>query len=84
MDFSGNFSEDVLYAWKLFDENDLRQSLLTTLDGEQAATVDNVPETEKSSSHRKRKKDDKEGDTAEKIALIKSFNQMTRITGLMR
>jgi len=46
-DFLGNFSEDVLYAWKLFDENDLRQSVLTTLDREQAATVDSVPETEK-------------------------------------
>ena len=81
-DLLRNYSEDILYDWKSFYENELRQSVLSMLDGEQAVTVDDVPVTEKSSSHRKRKKNDKEGDTAEKITLIKSINQMTCITGL--
>ena len=42
-----NFCEEVLYAWKLFDQNDLWQSVLATLNDKQASTVDSVPATEK-------------------------------------
>ena len=45
-DFLSQFGPEILYAWKLFDINEIRQSVLSTLDGTQAATVDGVPETE--------------------------------------
>ena len=45
-DFLSQYGPEILYAWKLFDINEIRQSVLSTLDGTQAATVDGVPETE--------------------------------------
>ena len=78
-DFLGNFGEEILYAWLLFDQNEIRQSVLATLYNKQAATVDGVPATDEPASHRKRKKD---RDSIDESELIESLDRMTRNTGL--
>ena len=39
------YSEVILYLWQMFDEHDLRQSVLSRLDTDQAASVESVPMT---------------------------------------
>ena len=56
-DFLSQYSPEILYTWKLFGMNDLRQSVLATMDGKQVATVESVPATEVTALHRKRMSD---------------------------
>ena len=77
--FLGNFGEELLYAWKLFNKNELQQSVLAILDGKQTATVDGEPAAKETASHRKHKKN---GGSIDKSELIESLDQMTHTSGL--